>query len=228
MRCVVLYICLYAETCISYIYDRCNIFIFKEKSVVYKFTNWMFCGLFYNTTVEWLLVVCFTCCPAAQKVDILFWMVLITSVGGEIPTVLITYAGGETPTVLHRFIVKPLSIRFCAICWPCVHFVAFHNARFDGIHVRCLLSMQSVTSLCQIANRFWQDTSEKHYSHNNRGERSLCGDVLTKLTRPFTAFDTELAASHNGRHINLQMSSGKLKCHRFSQQHQRPARGIID
>lgn len=37
-----------------------------------------------------------------------------------------------------------------------------------------------------------------------------------------------LAASHNGRHINLQMSSGKLKCQRFSQQHQGPARGIID
>lgn len=31
-------------------------------------------------------------------------------------------------------------------------------------------------------------------------------------------FDTGLAASHNGRHINLQMSSGKLKCQRFSQQ----------
>lgn len=100
--------------------------------------------------------------------------------------------------------------------------------QFDGFNVRCLLSMQSITSHGQIANRFWQDTSEKHYSHNNRGERSLCGVVLTKLTRPFTAFDTGLAASHNGRHINLQMSSGKLKCQRFSQQHQGPARGIID
>lgn len=80
-----------------------------------------------------------------------------------------------------------------------------------------------------IANwRFWQDTSEKHYSHNNRGERSLCGVVRTKLTRPFTAFDTGLAASHNRRHINLQMSSGKLKCQRFSQQHRGSARGIID
>lgn len=78
---------------------------------------------------------------------------------------------------------------------------------------------------CQkaLAGQQW-----KHYSHNNRGERSLCGVVLTKLTRPFTAFDTGLAASHNGRHINLQMSSGKLKCQRFSQQHQGPARGIID
>lgn len=90
------------------------------------------------------------------------------------------------------------------------------------------LSMQSITSHGQIATRFWQNTSEKHYSHNNRRERSLCGVVLTKLTRPFTAFDTGLAASHNGRHINLQMSSGKLKCQRFSQQHQGPARGIID
>ncbi len=83
-----------------------------------------------------------------------------------------------------------------------------------------MLSTQSITSQCQIANSFWQDTSEKHYSHNNRGEWSLCGVVLTKLTRPFTAFDTGLAASHNGRHINLQMLSGKLKCQRFSQQHQ--------
>lgn len=88
--------------------------------------------------------------------------------------------------------------------------------------------MQSITSRGQIANMFWQDSGEQHYSHNNRGERSLCGVVLTKLTRPFTAFDTGLAASHNGRHINLQMSSGKLKCQRFSQQHQGPARGIID
>lgn len=77
-------------------------------------------------------------------------------------------------------------------------------------------------------NWLWQDTSEKHYSCNNRGERSLCGVVLNKLTRPFTAFDTGLAASHNGRHINLQMPSGKLKCQRFSQQHPASARGIID
>lgn len=67
--------------------------------------------------------------------------------------------------------------------------------QLDGYHVRRLLSMQSITSQCQIANRFWQDTSEKHYSHNNRGERSLCGVVLSKLTRPFTAFDTGLAAT---------------------------------
>lgn len=107
-------------------------------------------------------------------------------------------------------------------------FLLFHNRQFEGFRVRCLLSMQSITSHCQIANRFWQDTSEKHYSHHNREERSLCGVVLTKLTRPFTAFDTGLAASHNGRHIHLQMSSGKLKCQRFSQQHQGPARGIID
>lgn len=101
-----------------------------------------------------------------------------------------------------------------------------HNAKFDGFHGRCLLSMRSLTSCGQIG--FWQDRSEKHYSHNNRGERSLCGVVLNKLTRPFTAFDTGLAASHNGRHINLQMPSGKLKCQRFSQQHRGPARGIID
>lgn len=97
---------------------------------------------------------------------------------------------------------------------------------FDDYHGRRLLSLWSIISRGPIA--FWQDTSEEHYSHNNRGERSLCGVVLNKLTRPFTAFDTGLAASHNRRHINLQMPSGKLKCQRFSQQHRGPARGIID
>ena len=62
--------------------------------------------------------------------------------------------------------------------------------QLDGFRVSRLLSMQSITPRGEIANRFWQDTSEKHYSHNNGGERSLCGVVLTKLTRPFTAFDT--------------------------------------
>ena len=136
---------------------------------------------------------------------------------------------------------NPVWYSYCLL-YPCIHckgstevlvesdhHTCIWNEDIDGFHGRCLLSMQSITSHDQITNwRFWQDTSEKHYSHNNRGERSLCGVVLTKLTRPFTAFDTGLAASHNGRHINLQMSSGKLKCQRFSQQHRGSARGIID
>lgn len=105
------------------------------------------------------------------------------------------------------------------------HWWYFTMQKFDGCHGRCLVSVWSIISRGPI--EFWQDTSEKHFSHN-RGERSLCGVVLNKLTRPFTAFDTGLAASHNRRHINLQMPSGKLKCQRFSQQHRGPARGIID
>ena len=81
---------------------------------------------------------------------------------------------------MHIFIVKSLHEDVCDVS-QCVW-------QFDGCHVRCLLSMPSITSPGSIANRFWQDTGEKHYSHNNRGERSLCGVVFTKLTRPFTAF----------------------------------------
>ncbi len=166
----------------------------------------------------------FTCLTAAQKVDLYFdsgyqWFQAAT-VSRRRDTYCSRIHGKAS---VKKFLLNPITAHTL---------VMFHNAsltgQFDEAHVRCLLSMQSITSHGQIANRFWQDSSEKHYSHNNRGERSLCGVVLTKLTRPFTAFDTGLAASHNGRHINLQMSSGKLKCQRFSQQHQGPARGIID
>lgn len=98
-----------------------------------------------------------------------------------------------------------------------------------AVHARCLLSIRSITSRGSVCHQVPGRTpAEEHSSRNNGGERRLCGVVLTKLTRPFTAFDTGLAASHNGRHINLQMSSGRLKCQRFSQQHRGPARGIID
>lgn len=68
--------------------------------------------------------------------------------------------------------------------------------------VRRPLFMESIAAQCQIANLFWQEIGDEHYTCNNRGERSLCGIVLPELTRPFAAFDRGLSGSHNGRHIN--------------------------
>lgn len=95
------------------------------------------------------------------------------------------------------------------------------NAQFNFSHGH-ETSYEQLIDVCYQLNdirsniRLQQDTGGKYYSHNNRGEAGLCGVVLVKLTRPFTAFDMRLTASHNGRHIILQASSGKLKCHRFS------------
>lgn len=68
--------------------------------------------------------------------------------------------------------------------------------------VRRLLFMESIAAQCQIANLFWQEIGDEHYTCNNREERNLCGIVLPELTRPFAAFDRGLSGSHNGRHIN--------------------------
>lgn len=68
--------------------------------------------------------------------------------------------------------------------------------------VRRLLFMESIAAQCQIANLFWQEIGDEHYTCNNGEERSLCGIVLPELTRPFAAFDRGLSGSHNGRHIN--------------------------
>lgn len=73
------------------------------------------------------------------------------------------------------------------IWWPHTSVMA-HIRQFEGLHVRCLLSMQSITSQCQLPTAFGRTPAKCIIPPNNGEERSLCGVVLAKLTRPFTAF----------------------------------------